>query len=55
MEGRYHQIKRMFGYFANKVLSIHRFAVGSLVLDTALAPGQSRELTSAELEILSRR
>lgn len=55
LEGRYHQIKRMFGYFANNVLSIHRFAVGSLVLDTALAPGQSRELTSAELEILSRR
>ncbi|WOJ94833.1 pseudouridine synthase [Congregibacter variabilis] len=27
-EGRYHQIKRMFGRFNNKVLSIHRFAVG---------------------------
>jgi 16S rRNA pseudouridine516 synthase len=54
VEGRYHQIKRMFGHFANKVVSIHRFAVGSLVLDTALAPGQSRELTPAELEVLSR-
>lgn len=54
VEGRYHQIKRMFGQFNNKVLSIHRFAVGSLTLDTALAPGQSRELTSAELEALSK-
>jgi len=53
VEGRYHQIKRMFGQFDNKVLSIHRFAVGSLTLDTALAPGQSRGLTVAELEALS--
>jgi 16S rRNA pseudouridine516 synthase len=50
VEGRYHQIKRMFGRFDNKVLSIHRFAVGELVLDPGLAPGQSRELTATELE-----
>jgi 16S rRNA pseudouridine516 synthase len=54
VEGRYHQIKRMFGQFNNKVVSIHRFAVGSLTLDTALVPGQSRELTAAELEALSK-
>ena len=53
VEGRYHQIKRMFGQFDNKVLNIHRFAVGSLTLDAALAPGQSRGLTPAELEALS--
>ena len=52
VEGRYHQIKRMFGQFDNKVLSIHRFAVGSLTLDAELAPGQSRELTQAELAAL---
>jgi len=50
VEGRYHQIKRMFGQFDNKVLSIHRFAVGSLMLDDALALGESRVLTPAELE-----
>jgi 16S rRNA pseudouridine516 synthase len=49
VEGRYHQIKRMFGQFDNKVLSIHRIAVGSLTLDTIQAPGQNRELTPAEL------
>jgi 16S rRNA pseudouridine516 synthase len=53
VEGRYHQIKRMFGQFDNKVLSIHRFAVGSLMLDAALALGESRDLASAEIEALS--
>ncbi|MEP4485129.1 pseudouridine synthase [Marinobacter alexandrii] len=53
VEGRYHQIKRMFGQFDNKVLSIHRFAVGSLVLDNELNPGQSRSLSPAELEALA--
>lgn len=53
VEGRYHQIKRMFGQCDNRVLGIHRFAVGSLRLDAALAPGQSRELTPAELAALS--
>jgi 16S rRNA pseudouridine516 synthase len=48
-EGRYHQLKRMFGQFDNKVLSIHRFAVGGLSLDAGLAAGESRELTPAEL------
>ena len=55
VEGRYHQIKRMFGQLDNKVLSIHRFAVGSLTLDASLAPGQSRELTTDELEALPQR
>jgi 16S rRNA pseudouridine516 synthase len=50
-EGRYHQIKRMFGHFDNKVLSIHRFAVGGLSLDAGLAPGESRQLTPAELAL----
>lgn len=47
-EGRYHQIKRMFGRFQNPVLQLHRFAVGNLLLDPNLAPGKSRELSPAE-------
>jgi len=43
-EGRYHQIKRMFGRLDNKVLSIHRFAVGDIELGD-LQPGPSREIT----------
>jgi 16S rRNA pseudouridine516 synthase len=50
-EGRYHQIKRMFGRFDNKVLSIHRFAVGALEL-ADLLPGHSRELTALEMKQL---
>jgi len=47
-EGRYHQIKRMFGRFRNPVLALHRSAIGKLQLDAALAPGESRELTAEE-------
>ncbi len=48
-EGRYHQIKRMFGHFQNKVLEIHRFAIGAIQLDDALMPGESRTLTEREI------
>lgn len=49
VEGRYHQIKRMFGRFRNRVLELHRFAIGGLALDPSLALGQSRELTEWEV------
>lgn len=49
IEGRYHQIKRMFGRFDNKVLALHRLSIGHIGLDAALEPGQSRELTNAEV------
>ena len=48
-EGRYHQIKRMFGRFRNPVLKLHRIAIGNLQLDLTLAPGESRELTEREV------
>lgn len=48
-EGKYHQIKRMFGRFRNPVLALHRSAVGDIVLDADLQPGQSRELTAKEV------
>ena len=48
-EGRYHQIKRMFGRFDNKVLTLHRLAIGHLVLDESLAPGESRDLMPGEV------
>ena len=52
VEGRYHQIKRMFGHFDNRVLALHRTAVGTLELDRGLEPGASRELTEIELDSL---
>lgn len=54
VEGRYHQIKRMFGRFRNPVLSLHRSAIGSVPLDVSLAPGSSRELTEWEVKALAR-
>ena len=50
MEGRYHQIKRMFGRFDNEVLTLHRLSIGNLSLDPSLLPGQSRELTDREVD-----
>lgn len=49
VEGRYHQVKRMFGHFGNKVVTLHRESMGTLLLDPALQPGQYRPLTSEEI------
>lgn len=48
-QGVYHQIKRMFGVFGAGVNSLHREAIGDLVLDESLAPGQWRELSTEEV------
>jgi 16S rRNA pseudouridine516 synthase len=49
IEGRYHQVKRMFGHFDNKVIGLHRERMGPLVLDADLAPGAYRALTDDEI------
>ena len=51
-EGRYHQIKRMFGCFGAKVVELHRVAMGDLYLPSDLPEGQCRELTETELNKL---
>jgi 16S rRNA pseudouridine516 synthase len=48
-EGRYHQVKRMFGHFQNKVIGLHRLSMGNIHLDPTLAPGEYRVLTAAEI------
>ncbi len=48
VEGRYHQVRRMFAAAGNHVESLHRLAIGSLVLDD-LAPGHWRPATPADL------
>ena len=52
VEGRYHQVKRMFGHFDNKVLRLHRERMGPLVLDEALKPGEYRPLSFDEIEMI---
>ena len=49
-EGKYHQIKRMFGCFGAKVVNLHRISMGGLQLPSDLKEGQCRELTAEELE-----
>ncbi|BAJ00793.1 pseudouridine synthase [Shewanella violacea] len=48
-EGKYHQIKRMFGRFRNPVIGLHRYSVGELLLDPDLDEGGSRELSVEEV------
>jgi len=52
VEGRYHQVKRMFGHFDNKVLRLHRESMGPLVLDSALKPGEYRPLRTDEIQLI---
>lgn len=47
-EGKYHQIKRMFGAVGKRVIYLKRLKMGALSLDTSLKPGQYRELTENE-------
>lgn len=54
-EGRYHQIKRMFGCFGAKVTKLHRVQMGNLRLPEDLEKGKSRELTKEELELIQKR
>ena len=48
-EGRYHQLRRMFAAVGNHVDALHREAVAGIELDPALAPGEWRALTAAEI------
>ncbi len=41
-EGRYHQIKRMFGRFRNPVIALHRISIGQFTLDDSLRPGEGK-------------
>ena len=49
VEGKYHQVKRMFAAIDRKVLYLKRLSMGSLQLDESLDPGEYRRLTEDEL------
>lgn len=51
-EGRYHQIKRMFGCFGAEVVELKRLGMGRLTLPEDLAEGECRELSAEELALL---
>lgn len=47
-EGRHHQVKRMFAAVGNEVTALHRESMGVIQLDSELAPGEFRVLTTDE-------
>ena len=49
-EGRYHQIKRMFGCFGATVLELQRIKMGNFKLPDDLKLGECREFTLEELK-----
>ena len=51
-EGKYHQVKRMFAVCGKHVTALHREQIGALVLDPALQPGEYRDLTEEELQLV---
>lgn len=48
-EGRYHQIKRMFGCYKAKVTELQRIGMGNFNLPADLKLGECREFTEEEL------
>ena len=48
-EGKYHQIRRMFGAVGNKVVFLERISEGTIVLDEKLKRGEWRYLSQQEL------
>lgn len=53
-EGRYHQIKRMFGCFGAKVIELKRISIGNFTLPNDLLEGNCRFLTSDEIDQIER-
>lgn len=55
MEGKFHQVKRMFESVGKTVTYLKRIQMGALKLDASLELGAYRELTAEELEALQKR
>ena len=53
-EGKLHQVKRMFIAIGHPLTVLSRLRIGCVELDEALAPGEFRKLTDAEIEGLKR-
>ena len=51
-EGKYHQVKKMCKSVGKTVLYLKRVRVNKLVLDNKLLPGEYKELTLEEVELL---
>jgi 16S rRNA pseudouridine516 synthase len=54
VEGKFHQVKRMFEARGKKVTYLKRLSMGALLLDESLDLGEYRELTEEELALLQK-
>lgn len=54
VEGKFHQIKRMFSAVGNKITYLERVSFGGIKLDRTLRRGEWRELTAEEISTLRR-
>lgn len=52
VEGKFHQVKRMFEAVGKKVIYLKRLSMGRLELDESLELGECRELAPEEVELL---
>lgn len=52
-EGKYHQIKRMIASTNANLTALKRITMGSLDLDDTLAPGECRELSNEEIQLIT--
>jgi len=50
-EGKYHEIKRMFGAVGNKITKLERISFGFINLDSSLKRGEFRYLTNDEIKL----
>ena len=53
VEGKFHQVKRMFTTLENSVVYLKRVSMAGLKLDDSLECGQYRKLTAEEIKVLS--
>ena len=51
-EGKYHQVKRMFAALGYHVEALERVRIGALSLDGDLSPGEVREMTKDEADLV---
>ena len=51
-EGKFHQVKRMFQAVDKEVIYLKRISMGRLNLDKNLQPGEYRQLSESEIQML---
>ena len=51
-EGKYHEVKRLLAAVGHPVIRLKRLSIGGVALDDALAEGEARPLTPAEIDRL---